>query len=177
MNKSTLGFLAFLAPTLCHTAYAEIYMTDEKALATIFPAASQKFEKTRLSLSDAEAEKIRSLSQENVRSKDLVLWKNKAGDVMFVDQVLGKHEFITFAVGIGTSGQVVGVEILEYRESYGQQVRKQNWLQQFIGKTISSKLKLDDDIKNISGATLSSSHVTGGIKRLLQTYDIIKKRL
>ena len=33
-------------------------------------------------------------------------------------------------------------------------------------------LKLTEDIKNISGATLSSRHITGGVKRLLSTYAI-----
>jgi len=34
-----------------------------------------------------------------------------------------------------------------------------------------SLLKLNGDIKNISGATLSSKHVTDGVKRVLRLYE------
>ena len=47
---------------------------------------------------------------------------------------------------------------------------------QFVGKTSQSPLKLDRDIKNISGATLSCRHVTDGVKRLLAFYEIALKR-
>jgi Na+-transporting NADH:ubiquinone oxidoreductase subunit NqrC len=62
------------------------------------------------------------------------------------------------------------VEILQYRESYGGEVREPSWLGQFIGKTAASPLKVGSDIRNISGATLSSLHLTEGVKRILATY-------
>jgi len=39
-----------------------------------------------------------------------------------------------------------------------------------------SPLKLDRDIKNISGATLSCRHVADEVKRLLAFYEIALKR-
>jgi len=66
---------------------------------------------------------------------------------------------------------------LEYNESYGGQVRDESWRQQFVGKTSSSPLALNKDIKNISGATLSSRHVTDGVKRILQFHDLVLKSL
>ncbi|MEO8630498.1 MAG: FMN-binding protein, partial [Betaproteobacteria bacterium] len=38
------------------------------------------------------------------------------------------------------------------------------------GKTADAPPKFDDDIKNIGGATLSSRHLTDGVRRLLATY-------
>jgi Na+-transporting NADH:ubiquinone oxidoreductase subunit NqrC len=67
---------------------------------------------------------------------------------------------------------VKDIEILEYRESYGDQVRLPQWRAQFTGKRRGAKLKLDDDIQNISGATLSCRHITDGVKRLLSTYAV-----
>ena len=93
-----------------------------------------------------------------------------------MDEVLGKHEFITYAAALDASGAVLGVEIMDYRETYGYQVRDAQWRKQFAGKTVRSPLKLDDDIKNISGATLSSRHVTDGVKRLLATHAIALTR-
>ena len=66
-----------------------------------------------------------------------------------------------------------GVEILDYRETYGGEVRNANWRRQFVGKRPGSALRLDQDIKNISGATLSSRHVTDGVRRLLVTYQML----
>ena len=46
---------------------------------------------------------------------------------------------------------------------------------QFVGKNVSAPLKLSQDIKNISGATLSCRHITDGVKRILATYEIALK--
>ena len=82
---------------------------------------------------------------------------------------------ITFAVGLTGSGAVKQIEIMEYRESYGGEVRDEKWRAQFIGKTSAAPLLLDRDIRNISGATLSSRHVTEGVRRLLALYEIVLK--
>lgn len=80
---------------------------------------------------------------------------------------------ITYAVALTAKGAVKQVEILEYNESYGGQVRDAAWRQQFVGKTLSSPVALNKDIKNISGATLSSKHVTDGVKRILQFHHLV----
>ena len=169
------SLLALMGPVVALTAHAEVYLTESQAANIFFP--NQLFQKTTVRITDEEAEKIEKLSDQKVRNKTLNVLKSKEGSVVFVDQVLGKHEYITFAVGLNKNGQVQGIEILEYRESYGQQIRREPWRKQFAGKDKSSPLKLDEDIKNISGATLSSSHVTGGVRRLLQTYELVKSRL
>ena len=173
-----IGIGLLLGPVTSINAYAEIYMSDQQAVTSIFPGAiGAAMEKSKIELSSEEADKVAKNSGETVRSKSLTVWKDKDKNVVFIDQVLGKHEFITFAVGIDHEGAVKGVHVLEYRETYGSQVRKDDWRGQFNGKTKADPLKLDKDIKNISGATLSSSHVTGGVRRLLNTYDIVKARL
>jgi Na+-transporting NADH:ubiquinone oxidoreductase subunit NqrC len=65
---------------------------------------------------------------------------------------------------------------MDYRETYGGEIRNEKWRNQFVGKTSNSTLKLDKDIKNISGATLSCRHITDGVKRLLAFYDVALKR-
>lgn len=89
----------------------------------------------------------------------------------FVDRVIGKSELITYAVALDASGAVKSIEILDYRESHGAEVRLAAWRRQFVGKTAHDDVALDHDIKNISGATLSSRHVTEGVHRLLQVYE------
>jgi Na+-transporting NADH:ubiquinone oxidoreductase subunit NqrC len=64
------------------------------------------------------------------------------------------------------------VEILEYREAYGGEVRGEGWRKQFVGRSHADPVQISRDIKNISGATLSCQHVTDGIRRLLALYAI-----
>src|SRR5258708_390765 len=44
------------------------------------------------------------------------------------------------------------------------------WLWTFVGKAGLSCFKINGDIRNIAGATLSSTHGTEGVKRILATY-------
>lgn len=102
------------------------------------------------------------------------IWKAVTGDrvagYFFVDHVIGKHLYIDYSVAVGADGRVRRVEILTYRESYGYEVADAGWLVQFTGKSSASALTVGQDIRNISGATLSSRHVTEGVKRILAYY-------
>jgi hypothetical protein len=101
------------------------------------------------------------------------VWKAGTGSIFVVDQVIGKHLYIDYAVSI-EGGRIRRVDILAYRESYGGEIRSPSWLAQFVGKTSTSPLKVGNDIRNISGATLSSLHVTEGVKRILATYGNLR---
>ncbi len=63
--------------------------------------------------------------------------------------------------------QIRDVEILAYRESHGYEVRNKPWRSQFTGKSAQAPLRIGDDIDNISGATLSCTHITDGIRRIV----------
>jgi hypothetical protein len=102
------------------------------------------------------------------------VWKASSGGIFVLDHVIGKHLYIDYAVSIGPGGQIRRVDILQYRESYGGEVRSPSWLAQFVGKTNGSPLKVNGDIRNISGATLSSMHVTEGVKRILAAYGHLR---
>jgi len=90
-----------------------------------------------------------------------------------LDRVFGKHDVIEYGVALSPEGKVLQVEILEYREHYGGEIRDAKWRQQFKGKTAASKVKLNDDIFNISGATISCRNVTDGIRRVLSTFELV----
>jgi uncharacterized protein with FMN-binding domain len=93
------------------------------------------------------------------------------GGYLIIDRVIGKHEYIKFALGINANGTIKQIEILEYSESYGYEVRDASWRSQFVGKSATSPLQLNVDIRNISGATLSSRHLTEGVKRIMTMYQ------
>jgi Na+-translocating ferredoxin:NAD+ oxidoreductase RnfG subunit len=150
--------------------FANTYLTVEQAQQVIFPGAS--FAPLKMTLTAEQQKNIESRSGVRVRSRELRVWKVSGGGWFMVDEVLGKHEYITYALGLSANGAVKQIEVLDYRETYGYQVREASWRQQFVGKTAGAPLRLDGDIRNISGATLSSRHVTEGVRRLLATYEI-----
>ncbi len=162
-----------IAPAMVCTAtsaHAVVYLSVEQAQQAIFPGARMTAAPVKLTPQQRSA--IQKTSGVNVRSNDIKAWKVEGGGWFIADEVVGKHEFISFAIGITSGGAVKSIEIMEYRETYGGEVRNAPWRAQFVGKTSQSKLKLDEDIKNISGATLSARHIADGVKRLLVTYEL-----
>ncbi|MFC4763949.1 FMN-binding protein [Dyella koreensis] len=151
--------------------HATVYLSVEQAQALMFPGAT--LTPDFVTLTPEQMKAIEKACDVNVLSPNLKGWRVSTGGWFIADQVVGKHEFIPFAVAIDAQGAVKSVEILEYRETFGDQVRNEAWRAQFVGKTHDAPLKLGSDIKNISGATLSSRHITDGVKRLLTTYALV----
>jgi Na+-translocating ferredoxin:NAD+ oxidoreductase RnfG subunit len=169
--KSRLLFLPVASIVISGgPAYAKVYLTIEQAQALMFPGAA--FKQEFRTLTDEQAKAIQHASGVAVRNRHLRVWRVSTGGWFIVDEVVGKHEFIPFAVALDDQGAVKSIEILEYREAYGDQVRDAAWRRQFVAKRPGSKLRLDNEIRNISGATLSSRRITDGVNRLLATYAI-----
>lgn len=162
------------------SGHAVTYMSAAEARSALMPRA-KTFVDRSTTLSPAQRKAIKTASGTAVRgakvnvSEALDAAGHRLGWV-YIDQVLGKHEYITYAVAIDSTGAVSGVEILDYRETYGGEIRNPRWRAQFTGKRAGAALKLDGDIKNISGATLSCRHVTDGVKRLLATHAVLLGR-
>jgi hypothetical protein len=150
--------------------FAEKYLSIEEARARLFPGEALTPSPVLLTAEQAKA--IEKAAGVRVRDRELKLWRARKGGVFILDRVLGKHEYITWALALNADGSVKGLEILEYRETYGYQVREKSWRAQFQGKRPGAPLKLDQDIRNITGATLSCRHIADGVRRLLATYDL-----
>ena len=151
-------------------AWATVYLTVEQAQQAIFPG--ETLTAAPLILTDAQCKEIQRRSGVPVRITAPKVWNVNGGGWFIIDEVLGKHEFITYAIGLAADGAVRRIEIMEYRETYGGDIRDAQWRRQFVGKTGRSVLKLDADITNISGATLSCRHMTDGVKRVLAMHDV-----
>ena len=146
------------------------YFTLEEAQAEFFPGETLAAVPIELTADQVKA--IEKASDSRVRERSPKVWKAPSGGYFYLDQVIGKHELITYALALDASGGVLGIEILDYRETYGGEVREPKWRQQFVGKHYGAPLALEVDIANISGATLSSRNVTVGVRRLLATHTL-----
>jgi Na+-translocating ferredoxin:NAD+ oxidoreductase RnfG subunit len=174
-NSNSIFPYCLLTGAIPWVAYSQVYLTEDQAAKTLFP--NDQLVRKEFLLTAEEAKKIEENSGERVRNLSVVVWLSTGKNVMLLDQVLGKHDFITYCVGLTPNKTIRGIEILEYRETYGHEIRREEWRKQFQTKTATAPLRLNQDIVNISGATLSSSHVTAGVRRMLQTYEILHHRL
>jgi Na+-translocating ferredoxin:NAD+ oxidoreductase RnfG subunit len=171
-----MKWLPYASVALCITpiiSHASVYLTIDQAQKLMFPHAT--LQKVAVTLTPEQIKQLKKSSGIYYPFKTDQVYKTSDGGWLVVDQVLGKHEMITYAVGINPNGSVRQVEVLEYNESYGGQVRDLAWRQQFVDKTIASPIALNDDIRNISGATLSSKHLTDGVRRILQFHALVLK--
>jgi FMN-binding domain len=172
--KTEFAFIALpISALVAPSAFAVQYLTVDQAQRAIFPGKS--FTAAPVKLTPAQRKAIHQASGVRVLRDEQKVWHVTDGGWFIVDEVVGKHEFITYAAGLNADGSVKQIEIMDYRETYGDQIRDPKWRAQFVGKTSKSTLKLESDIKNISGATLSCRHITDGVKRLLAFYEIALK--
>ncbi|MBU3576985.1 FMN-binding protein [Polynucleobacter sp. UK-Kesae-W10] len=164
------GIVLISAPMIAH---AKIYVTAEQAQKILFP--NTVLSKAPLLITEDLQEKMRIASSIRHPFQGDRIWKTVDGAWFIVDEVVGKHEMITYAVGINPSGRILGIEILEYVESYGYEVAQADWRKQFVGKSAKDPIKLNQDIQNIGGATLSCKHLTDGVKRVTALYELALK--
>jgi len=166
------GFVVSAIPQI---VVAAEYMSVEQAQKSLFPQAD-RFDEVVLALSPAQKQQVAALAGPQPPHRSLRSWKAlKGGELLghvFVDEVVGRQDFITYAAAIDPSGRLGTLEVLAYRESHGGEVRGDAWRRQFVGRSSLDQLHFEADIKNIAGATLSCGHVTQGVRWLVALWEV-----
>lgn len=152
------------------SAFAAVFMDAAQAQKALLPQATA-FAPLALDLDAAALAEIARASQTRVpRGYAPQCWLGTAGGQrvgwVLTDRTVGKYELIDYAAGFLADGSATGVEIMAYRESHGAEVRNAGWRAQFAGRKGPAQIRFGEDIRNISGATLSCQHVTEGVQRL-----------
>ena len=159
---------ALVAP-VAEFAYAIEYLSVDAAQRAAFPDATS-FEPV-LVAADVKAAIAQEAGRFQVEPR---VWRVRAGERalgwFIVDEVIGKVELITYGLALDPDGAVRSLDVLAYRESHGDAIRLAAWRAQFTGKKPGDPVRIDSDIRNISGATLSCRHVTEAVHRLLLLY-------
>jgi len=159
------------------SAFAVDYLSLEEAQRLMFPDADH-FDSREIAL---DATQLQALDAQGIRGRSgrWTVRIARHGDatlgVVVADAVIGKFELISYAVGIGGDGAIRQIEILSYRESHGGEIRLPAWRRQFVAKTQAAPLRVGDDIANISGATLSCTHVTEGVRRIVAVVALARR--
>ncbi len=159
--------VAALSAPACATQYLSV----EQAQALVFPGA--RLSEAPVALDAAQLAAIGRAAGSAVAHPAYRVWRVEGGGFFVADEVIGKHELISYAVGLEADGAIRQVEVLAYRESYGFEIRNERWRRQFAGRRPGAPLRLEREIQNISGATLSCAHLTEGVARILALYDLV----
>jgi hypothetical protein len=175
-----LPLIPLAAGAVCAPVFATQYLNVEQAQKLMFPDASA-FREQNVVLSLAQMQQVEKLAGLPARSVNWRVFGAYKGDAllgfMVLDDVIGKFELISYAVGLNADATVRQVEVLTYRESHGGEIRTPAWRKQFVGKSAAGGgLAIGEGIANISGATLSCTHLTDGVRRIAAIAQVVLKK-
>ncbi|HTT43438.1 MAG TPA: FMN-binding protein [Steroidobacteraceae bacterium] len=176
IDPGPLGWLALLgAAGAVPVVVAADYLTVPEAQRALFPQADG-FTEVALTLTPAQHAQVAALAGTQPPHRSLRVFRAERGaqplGYVFIDEVIGKEDFITYAAGIDAAGRLGPLEVLSYRESHGGEIRNEAWRRQFAGRADLESLRVQTDIKNIAGATLSCEHVTQGVRWLRALWQV-----
>lgn len=149
-------------------AWAVTYWTVPAVLKSFFADAKKvTFKKVTLSKEKAKAIGNKLGTDPVARKWTVYSAEGDNGHIGYavVDAEKGMHEDIDFAVQLTPAGVIKRIEILVYREAYGDEVKSDRFRRQFRGKDATDTIKAGRDIDIISGATISCHSVARGVKR------------
>ena len=156
------------------TNHAEVFMTEEDAVKIMFPK-SERIRKAVIRLSQEKKDAIEQRIGWKFPEESFEVHIGETGDTIdgyaMVHNTIGKHKHMTYMVGVDTSGACTDVELLVFREARGSEVRRKRFNAQYEGKTVSDPIRINKDIINISGATMSVRSISAGVKRVLVLVD------
>lgn len=150
---------------------AQVLLTAEQALLEIFPEARgvavREWRPTPAERASLEQRLSRRLYEPAYRIllvyDDSIRFRGYA----LVTEERGKYRPITFMVGITPGLEVRDAAVMVYRESRGGAVRRKRFLTQYRGKTLEDPIRINQDIINISGATISVRSMNAGVRKAL----------
>jgi len=154
--------------------HAEVFMTEEDAV-KIMLAGSDRVRKDVIRLSQEKKDVIEQRIGWKFPEESFELYIGETGDSIdgyaMVHNTIGKHKHMTYMVGVDNRGACRDVELLVFREAKGSEVRRKRFNGQYEGKTVSDPIRINKDIINITGATMSVRSISAGVKRVLVLVD------
>ncbi|OLB54567.1 MAG: FMN-binding protein [Nitrospirae bacterium] len=154
--------------------HAEVFMTEEEAVKIMLPK-SQRIRKEMLRLSQEKKEMVEQRIGWKFPEDSFEVYIGETADKVdgyaMVHNTIGKHKHMTYVVGADPMGYCTDVELLVFREARGSEVGRKRFNSQYEGKTVLDPIRINKDIINISGATMSVRSISAGVKRVLVLID------
>jgi Na+-translocating ferredoxin:NAD+ oxidoreductase RnfG subunit len=154
--------------------HAEVFLTEEEALKIMFPK-SERIRKDVLKLTREQKTTVEGRIGWKFPEESFEIYIGETGTTVdgyaLAQNTIGKHKPMTYMVGLDENGHVTNVELLIFREARGSEIRMKRFNSQYEGKTVLDPVRINKDIINISGATMSVRSMSAGVKRMLVLVD------
>jgi hypothetical protein len=154
--------------------HAEVFMSEDDAVKLMLPR-SQRIRRELIRLTHEKKEQIEVRIGWKFPEESFEVYIGETGDKVdgyaVLHNTIGKHRHMTYMVGVDAEGRCMNVELLVFREAKGSEVGKKRFNSQYEGKTVSDPIRINKDIINISGATMSVRSISAGVKRVLVLVD------
>ncbi|NGZ96772.1 MAG: hypothetical protein CV089_11730 [Nitrospira sp. WS110] len=155
-------------------SHAEVFLSEEEAVKIMLPK-SERVRKETLRLTQEKKDLIEQRIGWKFPEQDFEVYIGETGDRIdgyaMVHNTIGKHKHMTYMVGVDANGACSDVELLVFREARGSEVGRKRFNVQYEGKTVLDPIRINKDIINISGATMSVRSISAGVKRVLVLID------
>lgn len=153
---------------------AEVYLREEEGIKLMLPR-SERIRKDVIRLGSEKKSLIEERIGWKFPEESFEVYIGETGTQVdgyaVVQNTIGKHKPMTYMVGIDNKGLVSNIELLVFREARGSEVRQKRFNAQYEGKSVLDPVRINKDIINISGATMSVRSMSAGIKRVLVLID------
>ncbi len=153
---------------------SQVYLTEEQALREVFLHCDEILFNV-VPLTKEEKSQLQNKLRRKIYEDFFVVYMGiKSGEVTgyaIITEEIGKFHPYTFVVSVDLKGEIDKIAILVYRESRGSEIAKKRFLYQFKGKSLKNKIRINRDIINISGATMSVVTMCKGVKKILAVID------
>jgi electron transport complex protein RnfG len=176
-NIALLTLSLCLAPSVAQAE--DVYWTTKDLLKDFFKTSERvTYVKLETARQRAQVEKILGYAP---KKPSYVVFVAKTSDRIdgyaVIDEEMGQHQPITFGVKISATGQVERLEIMVYREGYGDEIREKRFRRQFEGKTKQDDIRFGDDVVAVTGATISSQAMAIGVRRAVALVAVAEQQL
>ena len=159
------------------TSILHVYYTADEARHRIFPDAVEFERERRVIPGHVKANLERHLGRPFAEdSLDVFLGYDAERDLLgyaVLSDEIGKYQPITFMVGVTPDFRVQDAAVLVYRETRGAEVRHSRFLRQYRNKTSRDPIRINRDIVNITGATLSVRALNFGVRKLVTATEYL----
>lgn len=163
-----MKFRFFLAPAVAAAvsagAQADQLQTLDEAIARIYP--DQALTSADFKLEKRDYARLKYEYQVPSIRPQVKAWRTESGDWLFLDQVYGLSDIVTYLLGVDPDGRITGLEVLTCAEGYCNSLFTPEWLGQMATATHGRWMPADV-VPIVSGATLSTTHIAEGVKKLL----------
>lgn len=154
--------------------HAEVFMSEAEA-AKIILGKSERVRKEVLPLTAEKKDLIEQRIGWKFPEQTFEVYIGESGEKIdgyaMVHNTIGKHKHMTYMVGVDAKGACSDVELLVFREARGSEVGRKRFNVQYEGKTVLDPIRINKDIINITGATMSVRSISAGVKRVLVLVD------